>query len=374
MIEINSGPMLSNKCDSRIPMLDIVKGMGIILVVVGHSGAPFEHFISLFLMAIFFMASGYCWNDKYVRNFDTAKSFIIKRVKSLWLPFALCNGIFSVCHNLFLQLGIYTSDENILLLDPVMSRYLCNPMEAKEILLAVTKNLLFAGETLLGGAMWFLRTLFVVSVVHLVIRWIAVHWKHGRIVQVVLIATTFLMAELTSRYEIRLPMGIHTCFAAYIAFLCGMMLKRTDTMEKTKEKAPILIAGSMIILVIGNFLGGVSMNGGRITNVAFFVVMSLAGWILLWEISRYIKGICADVFIYCGQHSIWIVMLHFLAFKLVSVVYQKSTGASSLVTALFPVIQDGFLWIAYVLTGTFVPLLIYVVLQYCVKFGKGKRK
>ena len=40
--------------------IDIIKGIGIILMVYGHAAAPFKHFIYLFHMAIFFMASGYC--------------------------------------------------------------------------------------------------------------------------------------------------------------------------------------------------------------------------------------------------------------------------------------------------------------------------
>lgn len=42
--------------------IDIIKGIGIILMVGGHCGMPFTHFIYLFHMAIFFMASGYCFN------------------------------------------------------------------------------------------------------------------------------------------------------------------------------------------------------------------------------------------------------------------------------------------------------------------------
>lgn len=38
--------------------IDLIKGIGIILMVGGHCGMPFTHFIYLFHMAIFFMHLG----------------------------------------------------------------------------------------------------------------------------------------------------------------------------------------------------------------------------------------------------------------------------------------------------------------------------
>lgn len=48
-------PRMILKRDSTI---DIIKGFGIILMVMGHSGSPLTGLIYMFHMAIFFMASG----------------------------------------------------------------------------------------------------------------------------------------------------------------------------------------------------------------------------------------------------------------------------------------------------------------------------
>lgn len=50
-----------NKRDSCI---DIIKGLGISFMVAGHCGSPITKFITLFHMAIFFVASGYCYKEK----------------------------------------------------------------------------------------------------------------------------------------------------------------------------------------------------------------------------------------------------------------------------------------------------------------------
>ena len=48
----------------RYKVIDVIKGYGICLMVCGHSGAPFTDWIYLFHMALFFIASGYLWNER----------------------------------------------------------------------------------------------------------------------------------------------------------------------------------------------------------------------------------------------------------------------------------------------------------------------
>ncbi len=95
----------------RDQTLDVLKGIGIILMVVGHSGSPIEHFVYLFHMALFFMASGYTWSDSKVKDLGTMKQAVVSRLKGLWLPFALGNGIFTLLNNLFLWMGLYSREK-----------------------------------------------------------------------------------------------------------------------------------------------------------------------------------------------------------------------------------------------------------------------
>ena len=57
----------------RYKVIDVIKGYGICLMVCGHSGAPFTDWIYLFHMALFFIASGYLWNE---RNAVTKKNVV----------------------------------------------------------------------------------------------------------------------------------------------------------------------------------------------------------------------------------------------------------------------------------------------------------
>ena len=46
----------------RDPVIDSMRGIGIVLMVLGHSGFPGTDFIYLFHMALFFMLSGWLFS------------------------------------------------------------------------------------------------------------------------------------------------------------------------------------------------------------------------------------------------------------------------------------------------------------------------
>lgn len=63
--------------------IDIIKGIAILLMVLGHSGFPYSDYIYLFHMAIFFMCTGYCWNDKHIKDKESLYAYISSKIKSL---------------------------------------------------------------------------------------------------------------------------------------------------------------------------------------------------------------------------------------------------------------------------------------------------
>ena len=84
---------------------DILKGIGIILVVVAHSGAPMWMFDSItsFIMQLFFIASGWFFNE---RSLENKWEYTLKKVRGLYIPFLKWSLIFLLLHNLFFYFGI----------------------------------------------------------------------------------------------------------------------------------------------------------------------------------------------------------------------------------------------------------------------------
>ena len=71
---------------SRIQSIDNAKGIGIILVVIGHSVDVFSAIgvsISSFHMPLFFILSGFLFNE----NIKSLKDFVNKRTRQLLIPF-----------------------------------------------------------------------------------------------------------------------------------------------------------------------------------------------------------------------------------------------------------------------------------------------
>lgn len=89
----------------------IAKGIGIILMVLGHSIGeygdyltPVRSFIYMFHMPLFFALSGYCFKEKYLTDF---KTFAWHKVKGLYFPFVKYGLLFLLLHNVFYHLNIY---------------------------------------------------------------------------------------------------------------------------------------------------------------------------------------------------------------------------------------------------------------------------
>lgn len=153
--------------------IDIIKGTSIILMVWGHASGSFKHWIYLFHMAVFFIASGLLWDDMDVMCLKGCKDFLIKKTRSLWIPFILCNGFFNLMHNFFLKTGIYSDNPQFIKIVKGTSNYLQDYRDIHKTFTELFKNFFWAGGSQLGGVTWFLRTLFQVLFIYMVIVYIS---------------------------------------------------------------------------------------------------------------------------------------------------------------------------------------------------------
>ncbi len=331
---------------SRDTTIDTVKGICIILMVLGHSGFAYSDFIYLFHMTVFFMVSGFLWNDRKVQDLPSLGKYFLSRIKGIWLPYTVCNGIFTLLHNAFVQTGLYAAD----------------PWTLRQILINLFKNLFLAGDTQMGGATWFLRTMFFISAAHGIIRYISCHWKLGKVFFICCVVITVAGTVFIDRTNLNLPMGIHTCFSAYSVFLLGMLIRRFDIMAKiTRLRGLICVAGFLILLVLDP-LGHIGIGAGSITNLPYFFATAVAGWFMVYCLASLLSGFRWLSF--CGEHSLQIMLLHFLAFKPVTLVYLLLSGSDLAQLSAFPVFGGvPALWIGYTVVGTTLPLLWVPVKQ-----------
>lgn len=135
-------------------IFSLMKGFTIISVVVGHcSVASVEGFVNQYHLATFYFIAGYFFNPAYL---DVPKTFIVKRIKRLYLPFVSYGLMFLLLHNVFCHLGLYPADGIYTVSDFVHNRL--------KLILCLTSYELFM------GAMWFAPSLLMVSIAYVAAR------------------------------------------------------------------------------------------------------------------------------------------------------------------------------------------------------------
>lgn len=152
--------------------LSTVKAIGIILMVIGHSGCPMplHRIIYYFHMPLFFFVSGYFFQMK-----GGGARQVVNKVKGLYLPYLKWSVPFLLLHNVFYAIGLYHTQYGYL--GKGFSYYSFSDFWKRlaSIVFTMEKH-----EPLLGG-FWFLKTLFLSSVLMILLSYIHTYIHTGQI-------------------------------------------------------------------------------------------------------------------------------------------------------------------------------------------------
>lgn len=350
----------------RNPVIDILKGLGIILMVAGHSGFPFTRFIYLFHMAIFFMASGFCFKSESSANVGTTIKFIKRRFIILWLPYVVWTTLFSLLHNVFISLNVYTNNPLIFNYTDIERGGLTDIWSYKTILKNICMSLLLSGGTQMGGALWFICILMKISLLYIFFDFIIKRFlKNTLIIQailsVLLLCTGFIFHLRGISF-----LSFDKVLSYYCLFYFGFCLKSFNICERFDSwySRLFIFTGAFIILIICKHFGRIELADTHYTNPVFLIITSVCGWMFLYELSYFISKNrkLADGIIVIGKNTIAVVILHFLCFKIVSFIGIIITDAPEYVLACFPTyMKTGAWWAAYTIIGVGIPVLLSVI-------------
>lgn len=348
--------------------IDILKGIGICFVVGAHAAMPFGNRISLFHMALFFMATGYLFRDKYSDDLKGMNRFIARRISTLYLPYCIWNSIFLLLHNFFLKINLYTDNEAFLQATEGNAYGLNQYKDIEQICFELRNIWFFSGESGFGGATWFLRALFTVSLLFVIVDWLLKKvFKEKIMVGRCICGILFLfLGNFLAEKGCVFPLNIHSCFSNYALLVLGSILKRISEWrpkEKVKTISYVLCGViSLLIVFIAAFYGTVNTNSGEYTSIMFFLIVSLAGWGFVYSLAGLIvkNAKIGCVFQYLGEHSIVILFTHFLCFKLLTLAEIIVLRLPFYMLASFPVLYTKHgLWFGYMLAGVGTPSVLY---------------
>ena len=349
----------------RNPVLDIAKGLGIIFMVLGHAGCPYpiKKFICFFHMPLFFIISGYVFKDIYFTNFENVKLLFFKRIKSLYLPYVFCNLIYVLFNNFFIKINFYTVNSKFLLSEYGNEFGLSEILSLKDLVIKIFYIFLFSGGSQLGGATWFLRTLFWITIGFCFFAFILkkliknekIFYIIGALICIICLLIGFYFSNINFNFY-----NIGTMFSVILLFYIGFIYKEKFNFIKIDFLKFIL---SFIVLLLFCFI----LNKYYIIvqnfyyNPVFLISTSIAGFIFTMYISEFISKLrfLSNILDYIGQNTISILCLHLLCFKIITLLQVLIYNQPDYMLAAFPKLYSyNYWWVLYAIVGICGSLLI----------------
>lgn len=330
-----------------------LKALGIILMVLGHSMCSIPYaipFLSMFHMPLFFVASGYCFNEKYLA---VPLTFLKKRLKGLYVPFVKWGLVFALLRPCFFRLHIYDTTYGFNGVGATRGDWL-DVLHSCWIIVTQMRGT----DWLLGG-FWFLNALLFGSI----IAWATLRFIKKAEYALITSLVLLVLVHISNFHVVFLNLNTRA-FAAAFLFIAGYVFK-------VKRVAPFgmaAIIASLALTVLGMFYWPLAIDKTSYDGWQLFPHMLtaiLATWSFYSLFTKYVSGntTCriGRVFLFVGENTLNILTWHLLSFKAVSLLIILIYGLPIEQLGEFPVIVEyatrGW-WMLYFAAGVGLPLLM----------------
>lgn len=325
----------------RNETIDIAKGIGIVLVVIGHlSGVVgttgplllwIKSFLYQFHVPLFFFLSGL-----FYKPGEKWKPFLIKKVRRLYLPYLVANIVFLVVDIIF---RIITGIEII---------WINDIKHAAKIVLGI-------GLTPLGGATWFLIASLRAVIFYKLIK--TAFGDKPIIASLLCFSIGILGLFVTGKYAISSSMVAIAFY--WLGDLCKCyVIKMQDCSLGTRA---LLFSSSLVFLVLLRPYNFLDVSAAFYGNRICAIIGSCIGIIMVLSLSDLFKGqkCFSKTFRFLGERTMSVLIGHFAAFKIVVIVQVLFRGVSSNYILSHPCYDVSGLWsVLYFFVGVVVPLAV----------------
>ena len=275
----------------RNPVFDVMKGIAMLLVIIGHSSIPYypyRHIIFTFHMPLFFIISGYFFHKK--KNIMLMKSDYNKLLK----PYIFTSCIFV---SWFIMRRVFGCNNEFPLLHYVFAQvYGSGSVHHSQYLGAVPW----------AGAIWFLLAMF----------WCRLFFNilfTGTIKSYSLIGGIAILATITDYYIVNLPFAILPGLSAMMFYMMGTLLKKQKKIYDTYKW--YLLSLSSLFFVAAIFYSHCYMV---ICSYGIYPLDLVAGAFGTWCVYQLSLRICLytsvlkKILEWIGFNSIVILCIHFM--------------------------------------------------------------
>lgn len=319
----------------RLDWADVAKGIGIILVIAGHSirdgGALFEIIFKLiyaFHMPLFFSISGFFFSRL---NFEKAiGKFVKKKITTQLKPFLMYS---------LLIWGIFRIAYFVPLLRSILSSAGMNLYGFLDYI-----KLMLLGDNPYAFHLWYLWVLFLMSVMFYIICHYAKKIGINCFMSCWIIAFAFWSIRMLAVYHA--PNGIMTFLRYSIFFVAGM---RIPYIVGFKQKGINYLIACVSVIYWGWHTLLKNHSFGKYGDYFMNMLQLLSVFVLIWLIIQFSKKLQHNYFLqYIGKNSMIVYMFHqpfFCAF--VGILAGRILGLSSV-----------FVFFISMVSGLLFPLLI----------------
>ena len=312
-------------------------------------GYSVRNFIYLFHLAIFYFASGYLYKEKYASDF---KTFILKRIKSLYIPYVVYGCAFLFLHNIFCSIGLYSP--NTVYASGELGQHLFSLIK-------------FNYFEALSGVFWFFKSLFVVSVGFEIGIYSIHKFKYGKRLELAYMGILSVVGIVACYYTFPCNKTLGNLALLPVLYVGYYVSRNSFRLLSLAVRYRYLAALVSLAILLWNSNYEVSINAQNIgSNPIVFYVCAFSGIYLMLYVVDYTPKSLRLFVDYIGRNTSSVFIWHFLCFRLASWLIIESNGLDIKNLMCHPIVPNhNVLWIMiYFITGVGGSLLVGYVIQF----------
>ena len=338
---------------SRNSYVDILKGIGITSIVIGHScsfilnnNIPLGPFVYTYHLMIFMFIIGYLIDlSKFEKDKNYKYQYIGKQIIKMLSLYFMYNLIFVLAHNIFVKYHMIDA----------------NYYNLKDIVKNILLGIQFLTNEKLLGALWFIPMMLI-----------------AKILFVILYSKNIFNNRLTNTISIGLLTGIIGSLlivnnAGYIyytqisiisiSFIClGVLYKRyEDKINLFITNWSWMPSAIVIFIILKQYTSWIDLSANMIINPPVFYLLSITGIYFCLSLAKTIEYFKKSkrLFEIIGKNSFHIMALHFMIIKLIDISYAYLKGIKDYdLISKYPYAFSNKLWFIYIILGVLIPIVI----------------
>ena len=302
------------KGNSRLQYIDVLKGIAIILVLIGHRSVN-EYvtvFIYMFHMPLFFFISGYL--DRM--NEIEMKTVLKKKAKRLLYPYVTFGILIILYNTCFEWMRGIRGVEKL----------------GKRLIALLYGNYIWENNSDYIGTLWFLVALFCVSVLSNAAIMIAKeNRKRLLVAEIILLICGAISTFLVGHSKIRLPWCLDVAFVGAVFYIEGYVWRKKEQLQqRASVEKGLALFGVGTILGITNYLfmkkQGFAMLRVDMLNMNYGLYLVFIISALFMSVGIFIMIECVTEKFACeflartGKLSLLLMIVHIYVYQILNMV------------------------------------------------------